>query len=165
MTSSSPDRPLADLATRLRFNEGLLRMATGDFGDDHWGLRPAEGANSPHWILGHVTYCRLGMLRMAGEAVPVEPWEADFHRGVTPDSGASYPAPAELIARFNAAGEELGAALARMGPEQAAAPAPREFPDGSNTVGPGLHFMYFHETYHLGQIGYARRIGGLPGFI
>jgi uncharacterized damage-inducible protein DinB len=37
-------------------------------------------------------------------------------------------------------------------------------PDGSDTVAGVLHFLYFHETYHLGQLGLLRRMNGLDPF-
>ena len=160
MTSS-----LAELANRYRFNEGLLQMATGGFADAMWTHEPEGGGNTAHWILGHVTFARRGALRMAGADLPVEPWEEAFGKGATPGSGEDYPSIRELTEMFGSAGDRISEHFAAMTDEAAAAPSPREFPDGSNTVGDAMHFMYFHETYHLGQIGYIRRLEGLPGFI
>jgi uncharacterized damage-inducible protein DinB len=156
--------PLQALAPRFRFNEGLLKMATDGFTDETWSLGPDGGGNTAHWILGHVTHARNGLLRMAGAEVAPEPWEEAFGRGATP-TGDGYLPVEELVAKFRAAGEALSSHLAGMSEEDAAAPAPREFPDGSKTIGDAAHFMYFHETYHLGQIGLIRRMGGLPGFV
>ena len=66
---------------------------------------------------------------------------------------------------FHSAGDRMTEHFGAMTEEATAAPSPRDFPDGSKTLGDALHFMYFHETYHLGQIGYIRRMEGLPGFI
>ncbi len=156
---------LEALGKRMRFNEQLLKMATAGFEDAHWGARPEHGANSAHWILGHITYARLGMLRISGVRSEAEAWEDDFHKGVKPDNGNAYPSPAALIERFQAAGEALAARFGEMTEEDAEKPSPREFPDGSKSVDGAMHFMYFHETYHLGQVGYVRRLEGLDGFI
>lgn len=158
-------KTLEALGKRLRFNGNLLQLATDGFGDTQWGARPEAGANSAHWVLGHVTWARLGMLRMAGEAVEEESWEAAFGRGAKPDDGSGYPPVEELVERFGTAGERLYEVLSQMDEEKAQSAVPFELPDGSKTVEDGLHFLYFHETYHLGQIGYIRRLGGLKGFI
>ena len=39
----------------------------------------------------------------------------------------------------------------------------RKFPDGSATIAGGTHFLYLHETYHLGQLGLIRRQSGKSG--
>lgn len=158
-------QPLEALGKRLRFNEQLLKMAITGFEEGHWGARPEKGANSAHWILGHITYSRLGMLRIAGAPIAPEPWEENFHKGVKPDNGGDYPSPSFLVQRFRTAGESLATRFGEMTEEDAAKPSPREFPDGSKSVDGAMHFLYFHETYHLGQIGYVRRLEGLDGFI
>ena len=163
--TSPTQAALVGLARRFRFNEGLLQLATDGFADAFWTHRPQSGGNTAHWILGHVTYSRNGLLRMAGADVPSEDWEAAFGRGAEPGAGEDGPQVADLIERFQAAGERISAHFDSMSTEAAEAPAPYEMPDGSKTVGDVLHFMYFHETYHLGQIGYIRRLEGLPGFI
>ena len=48
--------------------------------------------------------------------------------------------------------------------EAAAEPAAQPMPDGSDTVAGVLHFLHFHETYHLGQLGLLRRMNGLDPF-
>jgi hypothetical protein len=49
-------------------------------------------------------------------------------------------------------------------PEQAAMDF-REFPWGTKDLSGGMHFLHFHESYHLGQIGLIRRMAGRPGLI
>ncbi len=160
MTSS-----LDALATRYRFNEGLLQMASGGFSEAMWTHVPEGGGNTAHWILGHVTFARRGALRMAGAELPVEAWEEAFNMGATPGTGEDYPPVSELVALFSSAGDRMTEHFGAMTEDAANAPSPREFPDGSKTVADAMHFMYFHEAYHLGQIGYIRRLEGLPGFI
>jgi hypothetical protein len=70
---------------------------------------------------------------------------------------------AELLREaFLKAGERLRGHLESATQAQVDAPF-REFPDGSRTVGGGVHFLHFHESYHLGQIGLLRRVTGKPG--
>ena len=154
------------LADRFRFNEQLLAVATEGFAADDWSRAPSEqGGNTAHWILGHVALARRGLLRKLGVEVPVEAWEDHFQRGGTPDAAAAYPAPAELIADLAANGERLSERLPSLSEVERGAEWGTAFPDGSTTVAGGAHFLYFHETYHLGQIGLLRRICGKPGFV
>lgn len=156
---------LEALATRFRFNEGLLKMATDGFEAGTWATAPTTGGNTAHWILGHVTHARHGLLRMAGMDLPQEEWEAPFGKDAVPTDGSDYLPADELLAKFRAAGETISSHFAAITDEASDASIGRQFPDGSSTVGGALHFMYFHETYHLGQIGLLRRMAGLPGFV
>lgn len=156
---------LSELAPRVRFNEQLLGAVTQGMPDAGWATRPPGGGNDAHWILGHLVASRRLMARLAGAAVTEDPWEAAFGRGATPaDDAGAYPPVGELSAAFVAAGEAISERFPALTAAEAAAPSPRPFPDGSDTIEGALHFLYFHETYHLGQLGLLRRMNGLEGF-
>jgi len=157
--------PLANLGRRFLFHHRLLDMVVASFGPDDWAFRPPSGGNSAHWLLGHVTATRRAMLRSVGETLPRAPWEARFAMGSKRGDDAGSPAPAELKAEFEELGGRLAKRLASMTAEEAAKPAPQAAPDGSRDADGALHFYHFHEAYHLGQIGYLRRMRGLPGFL
>ena len=156
---------LAALAPRLRFNETLLRSVTKGMDATAWSLVPPGGGNTPHWILGHVVASRRLMLRAAGHELATDPWEALFGRGAEPGAATdSFPPVEELLADIRASGEVLSELFPAMTDEAAAEPAARPMSDGSDTVAGVLHFLYFHETYHLGQLGLLRRMNGLDPF-
>jgi hypothetical protein len=158
--------PLADLGRRFRFNERLLGMVSEGFTPAEWAAPPGEkGGNSSHWMLAHLVVQRRALARKLGGAAPAEPWEAAFKPGSKGALAPDTPAPAALLATFTALGELIGARLTALEPAAAAAPWGGRLPDGGTTVADGAHFLYFHETYHLGQIGLVRRILGRPGFI
>ncbi|MEM9378326.1 MAG: DinB family protein [Planctomycetota bacterium] len=156
---------LERVAKRFDFNGKLLQVAIEGFPDDAWSYTPDGGGNTAHWILGHLVIARRGALRMSGVDVAPEPWEEAFARDAKPEGTEGFPPITDLAAAFHAAGSALADHIASMDDETASAPAPRSFPDGSDTIGGVLDFMQFHETYHLGQIGLIRRANGLPGFI
>ena len=156
---------LAALAPRLRFNETLLKSVIKGMDAPAWGLVPPGGGNTPHWILGHLAASRRFMLRTAGHELATDPWEALFGRGAEPGAAtAPFPPVEDLLADVHASGEIVGELFPAMADEAAAAPAPQPMPDGSDTVAGVLHFLYFHETYHLGQLGLLRRMNGLDPF-
>lgn len=157
---------LAALAPRVRFNEMLLAGVAKDLGADAWSFVPPGGGNTAHWILGHVVTSRRFMLRAGGHELALQPWEEHFGRGAEPGADTSgYPSPEELIATFKADGDAISEHFPSMTQDQADAAAPRPMPDGSDTVEGVLHFLYFHEIYHLGQIGLIRRMNGLERFV
>ena len=158
--------PLADLARRYRFNERLLGMVSEGLTPAEWAQAPgAKGGNSAHWILAHLVVQRRGLARKLGESAPAEAWEAAFKPGSKGTLAPDTPAPAALLTTFTALGERIGARLSALDAAAADTPGGSTFPDGSTTVAGGAHFLYFHETYHLGQVGLVRRILGRPGFV
>ena len=156
---------LAALAPRLRFNETLLKSVIEGMDGPAWNLVPPGGGNTPHWILGHVAASRRFMLRAAGHALASEPWEALFGRGAAPGAATDgFPPVEELLTDVHASGEIVSELFPTMTDEAARAPAAQPMPDGSDTVAGMLHFLHFHETYHLGQLGLLRRMNGLDPF-
>jgi hypothetical protein len=154
----SPLKPLAD---RLLFNERFLDQLTHGFTEADWHRRVGQ-ANHAQWLLGHLAATRRWALRLLGLATETEPWEAHFGQGTPPSPQGDDIAPELLREAFLKAGERLRGHLESATQAQVDAPF-REFPDGSRTVGGGVHFLHFHESYHLGQIGLLRRVTGKPG--
>jgi uncharacterized damage-inducible protein DinB len=157
--------PLADLARRWSFAERLLDAETQGFTSADWDAPASErGGNAARWILAHVTHYRRRFCRQLGEPVPDDPWERTVARGSKTPAVAALPAPEELRAAFRAAGEAIAQRLAALTEAQTRADLGETYPDGGRTVADAAHFLHFHETYHLGQIGLIRRLRGRPGF-
>ncbi|HKE01569.1 MAG TPA: DinB family protein [Planctomycetota bacterium] len=155
---------LSDLARRFRFNERFLAMLTKDLDETDWTARPPAGGNSAAWIVGHLAHFRRVTLRGLGADVPQAPWEPRVAMGSKPREAEPIAPPAELMRDFAESGAKLEARLLAMTPEDAATPTP-PLPDGSKTRAALATFYHFHETYHLGQLGYLRRTRGRPGFM
>jgi hypothetical protein len=154
---------LAPLARRFAFNDALLDKLTQDFSDAEWLARHGE-VNHAQWLLGHLASTRRWALRELGRSAEEEAWEQHFGRGARPTPLSDDIAPALLREAFLKNGAVLAKHISTLDEAQVAAPF-RSFPDGSNTLGGGMHFLHFHETYHLGQLGLLRRLCGKPGAI
>ncbi len=157
--------PLTDLAARFQFNsDKMISMVTSDLRGDDWMHRTGEG-NHAQWLLGHLAATRRWMLRMVGAEIPVADWEQHFGAGdrASPESDAIPPE--DLKREYINSGRDVVRVLSQMTAAQADAPTDKPFPDGSTTVGGMLHFLHFHEAYHLGQLGLIRRALGKPGMV
>ena len=154
--------PLQALAQRFAFNDGFLDKLTEGFTEADWLRRHGE-ANSAQWLLGHLTATRGEAARLIGATLAVEPWDPHFGLGSKPSAASDDVAPALLREAFRARGAALRERLATITPEQAALDF-RELPFGKD-LSSGVHFLHFHESYHLGQIGLIRRMSGKPGLI
>lgn len=153
--------PLAALARRFAFNDGYLAQLTDGFEPADWLRRDGE-ANHAQWLVGHLATTRRWALRLLEISSDEEPWEKHFGQNCPATPQSDDIAPEMLLEAFVKNGELLREHISAMSVEGTEADF-RDFPDGSKTVSGGLHFLHFHESYHLGQIGLIRRAVGKPG--
>jgi hypothetical protein len=156
---------LSEVGKRYEFNVEMLTAQTGDFSESDWGLRD-DDLNAAHWILAHIVRTRRSILRMLGHELPTDPWEELTALGGPRDGFKSAPAASDLLAEFRDQGSRIKESLQDLSPEVASRPMETNLPDGSKTVGESIAgFFYFHESFHLGQFGFIRRLLGKPGII
>jgi uncharacterized damage-inducible protein DinB len=122
---------------------------------------PAAGANTLNWLVGHVVAYRDVLLEAVG-AKPV--WTPAQRHPYSGEDDAAWRAEtavplARMTADFVISHERLLTALELLDD------GALDNAYGSRTLGEFIAFMHFHESYHVGQIGYARRLLGLPGMI
>lgn len=122
--------------------------------------RPGEAGNSINWILGHVLAYRQRLLELLGaepfeDAVTLAPYDGEGEAAWTPGRALSLR---RLIEGLGGSQERLTATLDGLGP------GPVRETVGTSGAS-GVSFFHFHEAYHVGQIGLARRCLGLPGVI
>ena len=157
---------LAPLAKRYFFNSGVIAQLVDGFSAGDWARPPAgEGGNTAHWILGHLAAARRSLVRKLGEDLPEESWESVFDLGSKPESTDGYPAPPALLEDLNESGKLLTTRLEGMSQEDGAQEWGTSFPDGGTTLADGAHFLHFHESYHVGQLGLLRRMCGHAGMV
>jgi uncharacterized damage-inducible protein DinB len=124
-------------------------------------LQPGGGANCLNWVAGHVVANRNHILELLGEE-PIwdQPAYEEYKRGSKPIASTAKARPFEsILADFGRSQERIRAGLARLKDEDLAAPR------GKETLGGSLHFLHFHESYHIGQTALLRRLAGKPGAI
>jgi uncharacterized damage-inducible protein DinB len=149
----------ATTAHIFKRNEAMLAKAIDGLTPDQWTARPQESANSALWILGHIVWARAMALKLLG--VPwTAPWFAHFARGSKPEDAAGYPAADEVLAAWNELSALTPPAFEAATAEAMAAPAPQPSPSFDGTVGGMVGFLAMHESYHLGQVVYLRRLIG-----
>lgn len=148
--------------TAFKTNQGLLERNLSGYTDELAARRPAPGSSSPAWLLAHLVHARRGMLALLGAPPPADAGlGSDGHRG---SDGAAVHAPfSELVARFQATDELMKEALLAV----------QDWDRSVKNPGIGIEqpleqaiaFMHMHESYHIGQIGFCRKLLGLPGAV
>jgi len=124
-------------------------------------LHPQSGGSSINWILGHLVVSRNSALKLLGEE-PV--WTDDqcapYTRGsALPSDPGTYLSLDEIRAALQETQERLLPKMSVL-PEETGV-----VPSFEGSVLLKLAFLQFHEAYHLGQLGTARRWVGKEGAI
>ena len=119
-------------------------------------VQPPAGGNCLNWVAAHIVASRGAILDLLGEA---QVWDTDrndrFKRGSRPvqDTKDSLPFDS-IVADFRRSQERIQAGLARLSDEELLEKR------GDDTLADKLHFLQFHEAYHIGQAGLLRRMAG-----
>ena len=124
-------------------------------------LAPAAGGgNTANWILGHLVNVQNQVMRVIG-APPV--WESEQLQRARFDHPIRAAADAidwdTLVDRFYASRNPCLNALAALSDASLAEKMPGPFGDPSTRAGL-LGTLSFHQAYHAGQLGMARRAAG-----
>ncbi|HJV21339.1 MAG TPA: DinB family protein [Holophagaceae bacterium] len=127
----------------------LMERNLADITQDQADQRPSADVNSITWILDHVLEYRHELLR--------EVLKSPFRPTVTEPKTL-----AQFMAALDEAQEALGEAFEVADLEES-----RSYPvfQSPAPLGQIVGVLYMHETYHLGQVGTARKLLGLPGAI
>ena len=155
------------LTVGLRAAQGsILANLKGLTDEESLRILGIEG-NSVNWIAGHLLASRdRAQERLAGQAF-LSPDEAKLYRtGTSPrPEGRTCVPLGRLQDGLRSSGESLltrWGALSEADLDKEVDPKSFRFPVEKPTLGALLSFFVFHEGYHSGQLGLARRILGKP---
>jgi DinB superfamily len=141
-------------------NEMVLRSLEGLSDADCW-RRPSDG-NPMAWLVGHVTVSRAQLLAGLGHAYDhgLGPL---FKRGATLGSPGDYPSRTLVEAAWRDTRARMRDAFASLTDDRLAEPSGGKPLPGVKTTADLIAFSAFHESYHVGQMGYVRRLLGEKG--
>ena len=151
----------AQLAEEYAGNARIITRQAAGLSHADSLIQPPVRGNCLNWILGHVAVHRDYLLEaMSEEKVLGDGPVARYDMG-SPPILADGPDVLRLEAILEAMGrqqERIEAALAAMTPEHLASEAPKSEP---RTVAQMAAFLYWHETYHVGQTELLRQLAGM----
>jgi len=151
-----------------QINDNVLNVNLEEVTSDETNIRPASGGNCIAWTLGHLLRSRQFLLKYLGVDWSIgEKAELAYKRGSSgDDDDGTFLSYERKLALWEESQDMLMTAFdslteARLLEE---APALGDFarPD---TLERRILFLYFHETYHVGQLGLMRRLVGKEGAI
>lgn len=146
------------------FNHRAFGMNTAGITHAESLVPAAPGANCANWMVGHILDTRSDVLAMLGEEPVWSPEKGKPFYGTaawTDPAAVALPWE-ELLADFETSQERIRAGLAAVSAERLAG---LHTPEAKRPRGMHIHFLQFHEAYHVGQIALLRRIVGKPGAI
>jgi uncharacterized damage-inducible protein DinB len=146
------------LTNALKFNDDVLDVSLTDMTDELARRQLRDGGPSIAWAIGHLLHFRNTIAVAVSCSEPAVDL-ARFGRSAT--DGQEYPAVRELQQAWADLSSRLVAVLARLTPEELAAPSPIRLPHGERTLLDALRFVVWHESLHLGQITMLRSHHGL----
>ena len=155
---------LATAASIFKRNQDMLAKSIAGLTQEQWNTRPLGACNSALWLLGHIAWARSRALRLVGFTWE-KPWLDLFARGSKPDGETKYPAVDDVLDAWQDLCSTLPATLEEIPAETIAKPVQQPSPSFDGTVGGMLSFLAMHESYHVGQFVYARRLSGGDGAI
>jgi len=116
--------------------------------------------NCLNWVIGHIVEGRDDVLEVLGERRAAGATVERYQRGSEPVTGAEANVLplAQLLALLEQSQERIEIALGHMEPSALACKS-EDDPRG-RSIGQRIFFLYFHETYHVGQTELFRQLAG-----
>jgi uncharacterized damage-inducible protein DinB len=138
-------------------NTSLFMSTLEDVKETDIFIRPQDKANSLHWVAGHMTTSRYIAANILGiDDGP--PWGKMFDRGAEVKDKSVYPSIAEIKTAWQDISGKIMERFDVVTDEDLAGDPPFEVPGMECTKAATLAFLHFHESYHLGQLNYTRRL-------
>jgi len=151
---------LSTAAFIFKRNQDMLAKAIDGLTDEQWVARPQDSCNSVFWLVGHMVWARSRALKLVGFTW-TKPWLDMFARGSKPTETPQNPSVEDMLDAWQELGTVFPAKLEEIPAEVLAKPVDQPSPSFDGTVGGMVSFLSMHESYHVGQVVYVRRLLGV----
>jgi hypothetical protein len=150
------------VALIFKLNNGLVTRVLDGLSDEDVWRRPADAANPIGWLIGHVAVTRGSLLAELGHPFDLGLGQG-FTRGDALQDPSAYPSRGVIESGWTATHARMREAFAALTDSRLAEPSQGKPLPGAKTMGDRLAFFAFHESYHVGQMAYVRRLLGHSG--
>jgi hypothetical protein len=148
-----------DLSNAFARNGEIIKMQTQGLTDEDC-MRQLPHGNCLNWVLGHIASNRDVVLETLGEPPFMGDSGVRYKRNSDPVTHADEGTLTleELLTWLDRSQERISTALSKM--DEAALAREYTIRAQKTTVGQRAFFLYFHETYHVGQTELFRQLAG-----
>ncbi len=115
-------------------------------------------ANPAIWIMCHAVWAKAGIARLLGGEINAPEWVEQFSKGISELDAANFPELFEVKEAWQGLHSQIEAVLPNVSDEHLSAEQPQRFPTTENSILAALAFLGQHESYHVGQLSYVRRL-------
>ena len=150
---------IATVASQYAINSSWAVKTLDGVTDDLEFVRPEEKANSANWIFGHILSTRYYINQQLGSDNKCE-WSELYNGGVKIQDKSAYPSIALMKPIWESISAEMTGKIEKLGEEDLNAKS-ISVPNPEKNLRGVLTFFAMHETIHIGQIAYLRRLLGL----
>jgi uncharacterized damage-inducible protein DinB len=156
------DPRLAPLAALFDLNTDLVLNCLDGIGSDEARHQPAPGQNSISFLVAHITDSRHYLASWLGHpgTNPLSTVLADAN-GI--DDVHALPPIDALRTWWEEVSTHLAGAFEAAPAELLNDSSPARFPLSDSSRLGAIAFLAQHESYHVGQLGWLRRMQGKPG--
>lgn len=148
----------------LKTSDYFVSKVFNDVSDEALSNRPNDSANSAHFIFGHILHYRTILLKNLGADTDFDYGEF-FSMGKDGSLPDNAPKMKQLCDDWTKVSETMYDLLGKLTDDKMNQPDDHPFPMSDKTFAGRLSFLVFHETYHIGQLTYNRRINGNSNLI
>ena len=143
----------------FRYNTDFFLRALDGINDKEARIPAGPDSSPVLWIAGHVISSRYGIVNMLGSSY-LNPYAEIFKRGTKFQAGFDYPSLNKLKIEWKSISAEMISVLSSLKENNIYHKPPFEFPVEENNIINGISFFLMHESYHIGQLGYIRKVLG-----
>jgi uncharacterized damage-inducible protein DinB len=148
--------PLYEIA---RLNERLFLNALEGIDEDTGQKQPAPGLNNMTFLAIHILDARCYLSRIL-DAIAEHPYQEQLADVNSVSDMKKYPELEGIRVAWRESSEILVERLPELTDPELAEKSPADFPVADGTVLGSLAFLLQHESFHIGQLAYLRRLLG-----
>lgn len=148
---------IASVANLYVIHNDLLQRTIEGITDENEFTRPVGKGNSVNWIVGHIVNTRFFVNQLMGADARCE-WEELYNGGVPIQDSSVYPSLTQLLSAWEKVSADLITSIGELSEEDLTAENTIGVPSKENNLRGVLTFFATHESVHIGQLAYIRRL-------
>ena len=119
-----------------------------------------EDTNSSTWLLGHLAWAKTLCMNLTGKPIQttLPQWLDMFSKSIKELNPEDFPPLDEIKKVGEETHKEFMANLVTLEDDVLTAESPIKLPTSEPSILAALTYLSFHESYHIGQLSYIRRL-------